>query len=240
MRVLLDPLDPINWKLSGAAWALIAVAIGFVLLESVQLGTWPSAVVMWLTLAVILTILCRVQRIRYRDVATLLVPAVLLLAVMPFAADATLQLVTTFVIFFGALAIPFFPRTLVAWIGFVAPAYYRSIAEADEVVADTFTREFDAVNAQLVASGGDVAEVREAVASARESVTALFSLDADWDNVRVLFLRYLDWHDEVTDPTDEDWADRRARLRSAVDAKNAVVKAHSQWVGHRLLSIARG
>ena len=121
IRVLLSPLDPINWTLSRAAWVLIAIGIGFIVLEGQRLGTWPSAIVMWVTLALILTILCRVQRIRYRDIATLVVPAVLILAVMPFAADATLQLVTTFVIFFGAIAIPFFPRTLVAWIGFVAP-----------------------------------------------------------------------------------------------------------------------
>jgi len=242
-RVLLSPLDPINWTLSRAAWTLIVIGIGFVVLESLRLGTWPSAVLMWLTLAAILTILGRVQRIRYRDIATLAVPAVLVLAVMPFAADATLQLITTFVIFFGAIAIPFFPRTLVAWIGFVAPAYYTSIAEADENVADTFVQAGDAIHAQLVASGGDVSKIAGTVATARESVMALPSLDDDWENVRGLFLNYLDWHNRTPDPTDEDWAERRALLNTVDDARNEVVKAHSQWVGHRLLSIepaARG
>ncbi len=237
LRVLLAPLDPINWKISRAAWVLIAVVLVFVVLEGLRIGTWPSAVVMWLTLAAILTILCRVQRIRYRDLATLLVPAVLLLAVLPFAADATLQLVTTFFIFFGAIAIPIFPNTLVAWIGFVAPAHYRAIAESDDIVSDTFERADDAVNAQLVASEGDLANIRETVANARELVRALPSLEADWENVRVLFLSYLGWYDEVTDPTNEDWAECRARRKSASEAKNAVVQAHSQWVGHRLLAV---
>ena len=235
IRVLLGTLDPISWKVSRAAWVLIAVALGFVVLEGLRIGTWPSAVAMWLTLAAILTIVCRIQRIRYREVATLLIPAVLLLAVLPFAADATLQLVTTFFVFFGVIAIPIFPSTLVAWIGFVAPAHYRAIAESDDIVSDTFERADDAVNAQLVASEGDLAKIRDAVANARESVRVLASLEKDWENVRVLFLSYLDWYDEVTDPTSEDWAACRARRKSAVEARTAVVKDHSQWVGHRLL-----
>jgi hypothetical protein len=233
--------DPINWEVSQAAGVLVLVVVAFAVLESLPIGVWAGRVVMWLALAIILTVICRVQSIRYRDVATLLVPAVLLLAATSFAADATLQLISTFVIFFGAIAIPFFPRTLVAWIGFVAPDYYRSIAEDDEQVSETFIVASQAVLDQLVASEGDPSKIKDAVVAARESVVSLGPLDVDWEDARALFLRYLDWYGEAggvgapNEATEQDWRERQRRLDAAVAAFETLRQARSQFVGRRLL-----
>jgi hypothetical protein len=228
--------DPISWDISHAAWTLVAVLVVFAVLEGLQIGPLASSLLMWLALALILTVICRVQRIRFRDLATLLVPAVLLLAVLPFAADNTLRLVTTFVVFFGAIAIPLFPTTLVAWIGFVAPDYYRAIGESEQIASETFVRASESVQAELVAPESESNKLPDAVAAARASVLGLGSLDAEWEEVMQSFLRYLDWYDEVSEPTDEDWVERRARLNSALASYETVLKSRSQSAAHRIFA----
>jgi hypothetical protein len=241
--------DPINWEISRAAQVLIVVIISFAVLESLPIGVWTGRVVMWLALAIIVTVICRVQRIRYRDLATLVLPAVLLLVLTSFAAERSLQLISTFVIFFGAAAIPFFPRALVVWLGYVAPGYYRSIAADDEATAGAIARAAEDVSEQLGANNDDPTKIADTVAVAREAALGLGVLDPDWERVRVLFLEYLDWYSEVTDvpePTDEDWAERRRRLEASTDAYRELLKSPPHSIARdisadpRLASDARG
>lgn len=220
---------------------LIVVVVVFAVLESLPIGLWQGRVVMWLALAAIVTVVCRVHHVRYREIATLVVPAVFLLAVTPFAADHTAQLVSTFVIFFGAAAIPFLPRTLVLWLSYVAPGYYRSIADADEETARSIAQAAELVSEDLAANEEDPTRIAPTVAAARHSVAGLGALDADWDRVRGLFLRYLDWYGEVTEPepTEEQWAERERRLAGSTGAYKELLDSPPHSIARQIAAQTR-
>lgn len=229
-------VDPINWPWRVVLGALLAIVFGPLALEWLGLVDIPH----WLALPAAGTVAWRAQRRRYRDIATWVVP----LAVIDIVAfELTAAQMIPFEAFTAvyvllvawAFAMVFSERVQNAWLSVAAPGHYRSMPDADRALNHALRDlDIDMWEAQeRLAKTQDLAAFQRRSAAAREKALAIPVKDPDWERVRELWLRYLDWWDERDEPPDDEAAyeDLDARRAAYVEAIERLRDIRSRPLG---------
>jgi hypothetical protein len=131
----------------------------------------------------------------------------------------------------------FFESVHNAWSALVAPGHYRTLPEPDlHIHSELHDLDVEIWNAQKrLAKTQDLAAFRHKWATARAKAAGLSIDDPEWRHLRSLWLRYLDWWDELDGPPPDDdaWAALDARRAAYIGERDRLRAKRSQPIGTR-------
>lgn len=226
-------LDPVRWP-EFLFWAVAAtVVIGWPVL--MEWGVWIPA---WIVLPLIGTLFWRAEGVEWRDVVASVLPIALLLLLSDLFLPAGIQVVADLAILFVACAVFIVSPLKRAWLGFLAPGHYRVLPAGDDALANKFRDLASALRRaqERLAATGDDARFARAVAANRRDAARVPIADADWEEVRRLWLHYLDWFEgKETDSsaTDDEIDELNRRGDNAAQALRALLQRRSYYLGSK-------
>lgn len=208
LTVVARLVDPIHWPSRLLIVVLLVILVGQPALEWLGFDT-PH----WVTLPAAGIVAWRAQKRRLRDALTWVAPLAIidvvafdlaLTGAIPSEAFTAIYLL----LIAWAAAMVFSERVQNAWLSVVAPGHYRALPGADRALNEALVDlDIDAWKAQKrLAKTSDLDAFRRTSAAARTKSLAIAINDPDWERVRTLWLRYIDWWDERDDPPDDEAA----------------------------------